>query len=274
MTEFGIIGLAILIVTFLVSYKGFKDPAYLNQYAFRVGDIRHRRQYYRLLTSGLLHTGWVHLLLNVLTFYYFSSAVEMMVGYQNFLIIYVASLLGGNLLALLLHRHDSEYAAVGASGAISGLVFAGIALFPGMELLVLGVAMPGWLYGLLYVVFCAYGITKRLGNIGHDAHLGGGLVGLLTVVAMQPELLRTNYLAIAAIILPALGFFYLLIRKPEGLLRGSFLAAPEYATVDDKHKANQKKQEANLDELLDKISRKGIEGLSTREKKELEELSR
>jgi membrane associated rhomboid family serine protease len=275
MTEFGIIGLAILLVTFLVSYKGIKDPDYLDQYAFRVKDIRYGRQYYRLVTSGLLHTSWVHLVLNVMTLYCFSSSVEMMVGYRNYLLLYVASLVGGNLFSLFLHRDEDDYTAVGASGALSGLVFAAIALYPGMRVGLLGVYMPGWLYGLLYVVISAYGITARRDNIGHDAHLGGGLVGLLTVLAIQPELLRANYLAVAAILLPAISFFYLLIKKPQGLLLGNlFKASSNYQTIDDKYYSRQKQQEENLDLLLDKISHKGLESLSVREKKQLEELSR
>jgi membrane associated rhomboid family serine protease len=145
MTEFGIIGLVILVVTFLVSYQGFKHPDYLDKYSFRVKDILYGRQYYRLITSGLLHTGWVHLLLNAVTFYCFSSSVEATVGYRNFLIIYVGSLVGGNLLALLLHRRDAAYSAVGASGAISGLVFAAIALYPDMRVGWPGLYVPGWL---------------------------------------------------------------------------------------------------------------------------------
>lgn len=276
MTEFGIVGLVILIVTLLVSYQGFQKPEYLDQYAFRIKDILYGRQYYRLLTAGLLHTGWVHLLMNVLTFYYFSSVVEMLMGYRNYLILYVASLLGGSLLSLLLHRRESEYTAVGASGAISGLVFAAIALLPEVKVGFPGIIMiPGWLYGLLYVVFCAYGITKRLGNIGHDAHLGGGLVGLLTVVIMRPDLLHTNYLAIGAILLPTLAFFVLLIKKPGALARGNvFTPAPSYQTIDDQYQTQFRQQEAELDELLDKISRKGVESLSAREKKQLERLSR
>ncbi len=276
MTEFGIVGLAILVVTSLVSYQGFRKAEYFDQYAFRIKDILYRRQYYRLLTSGLLHTGWPHLLLNMLTFYWFSSAVEDMVGYRNYALIYFGSLLGGSLLSLLLHRRDSEYTAVGASGAISGLVFAAIALFPEMKVGFPGVLMvPGWLYGLLYVVFCAYGITARLGNIGHDAHLGGGLVGLLTVLLLRPELLHTNALAVGAILLPALAFFVLLLKKPGALLTGAlFKSAPDYQTVDDRYHTGQRNEEAELDELLDKISRQGIDSLSARQKRQLEKLSR
>jgi membrane associated rhomboid family serine protease len=275
MTEFGIIGLAILLVTFFVSYKGFKDARYFNRYAFRIEDIRYGRQYYRLLTSGLLHTGWAHLIINGLTFYWFSSSVEAMLGYRNFLILYVASLLGGSLLSLLLHRNDSDYTAVGASGAISGVVFAAIALFPDLEVGMLELHIPGWLYGMLYVVYSAYGITARRDNIGHDAHLGGGLVGLATAVIMLPELLLTSYVAIAAILVPTLVFFYLLVKKPEAMVLGNFFkSTPAYQTVDDKYYARQQEEAEKLDRLLDKINHKGLESLNAREKKQLEELSR
>jgi membrane associated rhomboid family serine protease len=275
MPDFGIVGLLILLVTFFASYQGFKNPDYYERYLFRVSDIRYGRQYYRLITSGFLHTGWWHLLLNALTFYYFSSSVEYMVGYGNFLLIYAASLVGGNLFSLFLHRNEADYSAVGASGAISGLVFASIALYPGMSVGMLGIFIPGWLYGLLYVVVSAVGITARRDNIGHDAHLAGGLVGLVTVVAMQPELLRTNYVALAAILVPALAFFYLLFKRPEGLILGNFFSSePSYQTVDDRYKIQQRKREDDLDYLLDKINHKGIESLSEREKKQLEKLSR
>ena len=84
MPDFGIVGLLILLVTFFASYQGFKNPDYYERYLFRVSDIRYGRQYYRLFTSGFLHTGWWHLLLNALTFYYFSSSVEYVVGFSNF----------------------------------------------------------------------------------------------------------------------------------------------------------------------------------------------
>ncbi|MGI4873000.1 MAG: rhomboid family intramembrane serine protease [Janthinobacterium lividum] len=276
MNEFGIIGLAILLVTFLVSYRGFKDPTFLDRYSFTVKDIRYGHQYYRLVTSGFLHVGWWHLGFNALTLYSFSSGLEALMGYGNFLLIYGASLVGGNLLALLLHRHDSNYSAVGASGAISGIIFATIALDPSVPLSIpfTGIWLPGWLWGMIYVVLSAYGITVRRDNIGHEAHLGGGLVGLLTVLGLYPVLLRANYLGILAILGPALAFFYLLWRKPDALLVRSLFRSPTYQTVDDRYNSQLRQQEEELDRLLDKISRQGIESLSTREKKKLEELSR
>ena len=275
MTEFGIIGSLIALVTFLVSYKGLKDPSYFDRYTFRVDDILYGRQYYRLLTSGLLHTGWVHLLFNAITFYCFSSSVEMEVGYGNFLLLYVISLVGGNLFSLWVHRHQGDYTAVGASGAISGLVFACIALYPGIDVGLLGVFMPGWLYGCLYVLLSAYSTIAQRDNIGHDAHLGGGIVGLLTVLALRPDLLLTNYLTIAAILVPAVAFFILILKKPQVFVVGNlFGSGPTYQTVDDKYHTRQRQQEHDLDRLLDKINHKGFDNLSEREKKQLEELSK
>ncbi|WP_324670767.1 rhomboid family intramembrane serine protease [Hymenobacter sp. GOD-10R] len=277
MNEIGIVGLVILAVTFLVSYKGFKDSIYFDQHLFRIGDILHRKEYQRLISSGFLHAGWTHLLLNAATFYCFSGSIEEYLGFKNFLTIYFLSLVGGNLLSLFLHRHESGYTAVGASGAIAGLVFATIALYPGVEisLLALPYHIPGWLFGLLYVIISAYGISVKRDYIGHDAHLGGGLVGLVTTVALQPELLRTNYLAIGAILLPACAFLYLLLKEPvTDSASTRFSPLPLYQSVDDRYTSERRKREEELDELLDKISHKGLEGLSTREKKELEELSR
>ncbi|AHJ97625.1 rhomboid family protein [Hymenobacter swuensis] len=275
MDDLGIVGLGLVFVMVLVSYRGMQDPAYFVRYAFEVGAIRHRRQYLRLLSSGFLHVGWWHLGFNVLTLWCFGGALETVVGMQNFLLLYFVSLVGGNLFSLWLHRHEPRYTAVGASGAISGLIFASIALFPGIEVGMLGIYLPGWLYGFLYVLLSAYGITVRRDTIGHDAHLGGGLVGLVTAVGVVPDILRLNYLTILAIVLPAAASLYLLIRRPTGRLLGNlFASGPHYQTVDDRYHARKREDAAVLDELLEKISHKGLEGLNRREKQQLEELSR
>jgi len=275
MDDLGIVGLGLVFVLVLVSYRGMQDPAYFARYAFEVGAIRYRRQYLRLLTSGFLHVGWWHLGFNVLTFWCFGGALETLVGMQDFLLLYFVSLVGGNLFSLWLHRHEPRYTAVGASGAISGLIFASIALFPGIEVGMVGIYLPGWLYGFLYVLLSAYGITVRRDNIGHDAHLGGGLVGLVTAIGLVPEILRLNYLPILAIALPAAVFLYLLLRRPAGRLLGNlFASGPHYQTVDDRYHARKREDAAELDELLEKISDKGLKGLSKREKRQLEELSR
>lgn len=275
MNDLGIVGLGLVLLTCFVSYQGLNDPTYFARYAFEVGPIRHRQQYQRLLSAGFLHVSWWHLGFNMLTLWCFGGALELLVGMQNFLLLYFASLVGGNLFSLWLHRHEARYTAVGASGAVSGLIFASIALFPGIEVGMLGIYLPGWLYGLLFVLVSAYGITAQRDNIGHDAHLGGGLVGLATLLLLRPDVIRFNYLPILAIVVPAVGFLFLLVRRPSGRGRGNLFAAePRYQTLDDRDRTKKQREEAYLNELLDKINQQGLDGLSSREKKKLDDWSR
>ncbi|WP_185817101.1 rhomboid family protein [Hymenobacter metallilatus] len=275
MNDLGIVGLGLVLLTCYVTYKGLHEPGYMARYAFEVGPIRYRQQYQRLLSSGFLHVSWWHLGFNMLTLWCFGGALEHLAGMQNFLTLYFSSLLGGNLFSLWLHRHEARYSAVGASGAVSGLIFASIALFPDIEVGLLGIYLPGWLYGILFVLLSAYGITARRDAIGHDAHLGGALVGLVTMLLIRPELIQTNYLTILAILVPAVGFLLLLLRRAAGRPVGRLVASSHhYQTQDDRYLDKKRREEAYLDELLEKISHKGVDGLSAREKKDLKDWSR
>lgn len=273
----GLIATVLLLANGIVTYQGLKDPGYLARHAFQVGRILGYREYGRLLSSGFLHVSWLHFGMNMVTLLAFSYALEVVLGPQQFSLLYAASLLGGNLLALFLHRHDSGYQAVGASGAVSGLVFASIALFPGIEVGIpfTEIFLPGWLYGVLYTLFSIYGIRARLGNIGHDAHLGGGLVGLLTAVLLMPAALQVNYLPILAIVVPAVGFIFLIIRYPAVLTAGRLFAPPTgLLTLDDRDNATRRQREAELNRLLEKINDRGLDSLSPREKEQLRQLSK
>jgi membrane associated rhomboid family serine protease len=194
-----IAGLSILMVTLYISYKGIEDLSFLHKYSFRIREILVYRDYKRLFTSGFLH-----------------ADLEMALGTLRFLALYFGSLLFGSLLSLYIHRHQSGYSAVGASGAVSGLVFAAIALFPDMELglLFLPLSVPGWLFGLLYTLYTLYGMKSKTDNIGHEAHLGGGLFGLGSVILMFPNVLQENYLPVLLIVIPSGVFlFWVIIRQ-------------------------------------------------------------
>jgi len=119
----GIMGMLIILVTSIISYKGLTNQSFLEGYAFEVDKILINRDYKRLITSGFLHVSWHHLIFNMITLLYFSASVEGFLGPVKFLIIYFASMLGGDLMALFIHRHHGDYTAVGASGAISGIHF-------------------------------------------------------------------------------------------------------------------------------------------------------
>ena len=161
----------------------------------------------------------------MLALYFFSGSLELSLGPVRFLLIYFLSLIGGDLLSLFIHRHDGGYDSVGASAGVSGLIYAAIALFPGLKigLLFIPIGIPGWLFGLIYVLYSMYGIKSRRNNIGHDAHLGGALIGLLTAILMQPSALINNTWAIVIIAVPAIVFIYIIVTRPHVLLIDNYL---------------------------------------------------
>ncbi|MCW3111814.1 MAG: Rhomboid family protein, partial [Segetibacter sp.] len=117
MAIFSITGILILI-NFIVSYRGFKDSIFFEKYAFQIDRVLIHKDYKVLVTSGFLHVSWTHLLFNMFSLYIFSSNLESSIGPVNYLIIYTAGLVGGNLLSLFIHRYHGDYSAAGASGAI------------------------------------------------------------------------------------------------------------------------------------------------------------
>ena len=149
-----VIASIIILINVIVSWQGFRNGAFFDRYSFRVDNILAGKQYYRLITSGFLHIGWTHLLLNLISLYLFSDMLELYLGIIPYLIVYFSGLIGGNLLALFIHRHHADYSAVGASGAVCGLIFASIALFPFMNvgLFLLPISVPGWIFGLAYIL--------------------------------------------------------------------------------------------------------------------------
>ncbi len=278
MPDTGIIGIIIILATIAFSYKGFSNQTFFDAYKFEVDKILVNKDYKRLVTSGFLHVGWTHLIFNMISLYVFSGNIEGSLGSVQFLIIYFASLIGGNLLSLFVHRHHGDYNAVGASGAVCGIIFASIALFPGMGVGFFGIpfSIPGWLYGIVYVAYSIYGIKSKKDNIGHEAHLGGALIGMFVALLMQPEAIEENYQTILIIAVPTIAFIYLIVTRPQILLIDNFFfnTHQRYYSVDHKYNVEKAKKQQEIDKILDKISRSGMDSLTKREKETLKEYSK
>ena len=269
------IGLIIIIFTCLTSYKGLVDPRFYNQYVFQVDKILVEKEYGRMITSGFLHANWIHLAFNMSTLYAFSASLEMTLGIQNYAIIYFSSLIGGSLLSLYIHRNHGDYTAIGASGAVCGVIFASIALYPEVEIGTFGLYFPSWLYALLFISISIFGIKSQATNIGHDAHLGGALIGLLTAVALRPETLQENYWIILLIALPTIAFIAYLIRRPEVLLMDNIFSKKQgFETFEDKFNATKLTNAQEIDKILDKIRDKGVDSLTPKEKDTLDKYSK
>ena len=150
MTITEILSLLIIAANIYVSYRGFKDSEFYNRYAFEVEKVIVYRQYDRLVTSGFLHVNWTHLIFNMISLYLFSTSLAGQLEVFSYLLIYFGSLIAGNLFSLVLHKKDSDYRSVGASGAVSGIIFASISLFPGFNIGLLFLPVDWHLYSTPY----------------------------------------------------------------------------------------------------------------------------
>jgi len=268
--------LFLIITNIIFSYKGFSNDLFFEGYKFEVDKILINKDYKRLVTSGFLHINWTHLIFNMISLYFFSG-IEGYLGPFRFLIIYFSSLIGGELLSLLIHKNHGDYSSVGASGAICGIIFASIAIFPGFSIGFFGLpfSIPGWVYGLFYVLYAIYGIRSKKDNIGHEAHLGGALIGMFIALLMRPSAFAENYFAILIITIPVIIFIFLIFKSPGFLLVDNYFFKnhPQHYSVDHKYNIEKNIQQSEIDRILDKINKRGMASLTKKEKDMLKEYS-
>ncbi|GJM35984.1 MAG: hypothetical protein DHS20C18_49850 [Saprospiraceae bacterium] len=276
MAEASIIGSVLGFFIVVVSYKGFKDTYFFEQYLFDVDKILIEGEYKRMVTSGFLHGGLWHLIFNLIALLSFSGEVEFLLGPFQYIVIYFGSLVGGNLLALYLHRNHGDYRAVGASGAVSGIVFSFVVMSPNSSIsfIFLPIEITSWVFALLFVAVSVIGIKFQRDNIGHEAHLGGAIIGVLITIGLKFSVLRDHPWVVAAILIPSILFLGLIVRNPAILMVEKYWGE----TVDNiklgiKKKPDRISPEEELDVLLEKIRKNGLKSLSDKERKRLDELS-
>jgi len=181
--------LVVILVTALVSLAAFSSPALIRDFGLQPWKIEKDGAWYQTITSGFLHADFTHLLFNMFTLFFFGPALESYLGQAGFLIVYLGSMLGGSLLAFFRHREDESYRAIGASGAVSGVLFGYILFqpFSKIYLFLLPIGIPAFVFAIGYVLVSIGGMRSRRGRIGHDAHLGGAVIGVVLTVLLRPE---------------------------------------------------------------------------------------
>ena len=181
--------LPILIATVIASLVGlYGSPRFLESCLFRPYWFLRRRQYQTIVTSGIVHADLPHLIFNALTYFFFAFQVERQIGPARFAALYLFGLVVSDLGTWYKHRNDPGYASLGASGAISAVLFASIVYFPSQTLFILPfpVPIPAPLFAIGYVAYSWYSARHARGRINHDAHLGGALAGLAFVLLTDP----------------------------------------------------------------------------------------
>lgn len=177
--------IGINVVVFIITQS---NPNLLYRMMFMVNRILKNKEYDRFFLAGFVHAGLMHLVFNMLTLYFFGPFLESIIGPTLFLLLFLGSIIGGNLYCLIMKKEDSNYAALGASGGVLGVIYATIMVAPdiGLSLFLIPVAIPGWLFGILFSVISIVLTQLKRGaeaRISHEGHLGGALVGALVVLA-------------------------------------------------------------------------------------------
>jgi membrane associated rhomboid family serine protease len=186
----------LIIIISLTSVMAFSNREIVRQFQFNAFQIWHKRQYYRMVTHALVHANWEHLLVNMIVLWSFGLAVEH--SFQlyfggnarwYYLALFVGSLLVSSSWSLVKQRNNVYYNAVGASGAVSAVLYAAIFFNPWENIYFFGVLpIPGIIFGILYLYYSFYLSRKKLDNIGHDAHFLGAVIGFCTPMIIRPSL--------------------------------------------------------------------------------------
>lgn len=200
--------IAIIAINVIISFKGFDDVYFFRKYEFHVGSIRSGEQV-RMISSAFLHADIPHLAFNMLTLYFFAPVVYGNLGNLSFVLIYFGSLLFGSLLTMLFHKDDYSYRAIGASGAVTGVLYSAILLNPDMSLFLffIPIPIPAYLFGIGYLLYSIYGMKAKNDNIGHTAHFGGAVGGYLITLIKEPQLFVEHTLMVILLAIPIVILF-------------------------------------------------------------------
>ena len=203
MLNMNIATIVIIVANVLISIKGFNDFEFFEKYKFNVGAIK-RGEQIRMITSGFLHANFNHLLFNMLTLFFFAPIVIGHLGTVIFVIIYLASLALGSIVSLYFHQNEHNYSAIGASGAVMGILYSAILFEPMMRI---NFIIPAWVFGIGYLGYSVWAMKQNSDNVGHDAHIGGAIGGYILTIAFAPSLLQTSLWLVGVLALPVIVLF-------------------------------------------------------------------
>lgn len=269
----------IIMLNVILSLMAFGNIRLFESLKFRIGDILDQKQYYRLISSAFIHGGYFHLFLNMYVLYSFSFFLQHFISVPQYLMIYFGSLIVGNLLPLFIHKNETNYSAVGASGAVSGILYASIFFHPEGTLYLYFIPVKNWIFGILYLVYTLYGMKKNNDNIGHDAHFAGAVMGLFIAMLIKPENITEYGMIIGAMMLPIAYYIFTLFQTEDvlsGFKRFDKNESGNYSnrSIDDLYNYSTAKKKAELNELLEKVNKNGIDSLSKYQRDRLEDLSK
>lgn len=183
----------IFAITLIVSIMAFYNQNLYGKLMLHPYNVSRGHYVYTIITSGFIHKDIMHLMFNMVSFYYFAFALEAQIGHWQFGLLYMVSLILSDMPSVIKHKENYTYYSLGASGAISAAIFGAILYFPTsqMGIMFLPIRIPAFIFGILYLVYCSYASKYSRDNINHDAHLYGALSGLLITILLNPPVLSS-----------------------------------------------------------------------------------
>lgn len=191
--------LILIVLTVAVSFAAFKSPKMMDRLQFNASKIYHKHEYHRLITHAFIHANWEHLFVNMIVLFSFGRAIEVYFQYNfgnnsilYYILLYFGGILVSNIYALIKHRNNFFYNSVGASGAVSAVLFASIFFDPWNMIYFFGILpIPGIVFAGLYLVYSYQMSNKQKDNVAHDAHFLGAVYGFIFPIMLNPRLFET-----------------------------------------------------------------------------------
>lgn len=178
----------IFLFTVATSIYAFNNDAIQRQFMLNPYTVSRGKRVYTLITSGLIHGDWMHLIFNMMTFFFFAFKLELLLGHWQFGLLYLLGLILADIPSVMKHKNDIWYNSLGASGAISAVLFSYILFDPLTKLMIfpLPIPIPALLFAGLYLVYCVYASKRSRDNINHDAHFFGAIAGVAITLILIP----------------------------------------------------------------------------------------
>ena len=179
----------IFVFTLITSIYAFNNTDLFGKFMLHPYSVAKGNKLYTFITSGLIHADWMHLFFNMFTFFFFAFQLEAIIGHWQFAVLYIVSLIVSDIPTAIRHKNDYRYSSLGASGAISAVLFSYILFKPLSLIGVMFIPMPAIVFGVLYLIYCMYMSKNSRDSINHDAHFFGALAGLILTVILQPGII-------------------------------------------------------------------------------------
>jgi membrane associated rhomboid family serine protease len=183
----------IFVITIITTVMAFNSQELLSELILHPYSVARKKRIYTVITSGLIHGDWMHLAFNMFSYYFFAFDLEKAMGHWQFGLLYVASLILSDLPTVYKHRDDYQYRCLGASGAVSAVIFGSILYNPTSSMYIMPIpfAINSMIFGVLYLIYCHFASKHARDNVNHDAHLYGALSGLIITIILHPNVVNT-----------------------------------------------------------------------------------